>query len=247
MVGYLNTIPLVYGLRGSAAARYNLHLETPAQCFNSFMMDEVDVALVPVGTLPLIPDARIVTDVCIGCKREVRTVCLFSNVDIHQLKTVYLDIESRTSVLLIQILMKHHWKRDVVFIDKNVREISAADLPDDVGVLMIGDKVFEVENDFVYKYDLGAAWYDYTGLPFAFAVWVAKPHVTDAQITMLNTDLLQGITHVPDSLLAHKTANQNFDLDEYFECYIDYHFDENKRMAMKRYLEVVGEMRELVI
>ena len=40
--------------------------------------------------------------------------------------------------------------------------------------LLIGDKVFDHEDEFIYSYDLAAEWREATGLPFAFAVWVAR-------------------------------------------------------------------------
>ena len=43
------------------------------------------------------------------------------------------------------------------------------------GALLIGDAALEVEGRFAYELDLGQAWKEMTGLPFVFAVWVARP------------------------------------------------------------------------
>jgi len=90
MVGYLNTVPLVHGLQ-SSSEEYNIKLDVPASCYRYFNDGEVDVALVPVGVLPLMPQVKIVTDYCIGCDGEVRTVCLFSNTKLEDINTIYLD------------------------------------------------------------------------------------------------------------------------------------------------------------
>jgi len=238
MVGYLNTVPLVYGLNNSSQS-YELHLDTPAKCYKWFTTDDIDVALLPVGVLPLLENAQVVTDFCIGCKSYVRTVCLFSHSPKEEIKTIYLDNESRTSVLLIQVLVKEYWGGEVVFIDKDVRNMDVADLQYGEALLMIGDKVFEIEDKFEYKYDLGKEWFEYSGNPFVFAVWVAKPYVTAQQIVKLNEDLQYGAAHVEESLKSHPVQSKAFDLTEYFGENIDYNLDEGKIRSMNLFLSKI--------
>ena len=54
---------------------------------------------------------------------------------------------------------------------------SADDAPTDA-VLLIGDRAMRAcLPGFEYSYDLGAEWFDRTGLPMVFAVWAVRPGV----------------------------------------------------------------------
>jgi len=240
MVGYLNTVPLVYGLE-HGAGQYDLDLLIPADCYTAFEHGDADVALVPVGVLPILrTDAGIVTDYCIGCEAAVRTVCILSHTPISDVTKVYLDTHSRTSVLLTRVLMAHHWLQEVVYESADVSEYQSTDLKPSEAVLMIGDKVFEVEDDYKYSYDLGQEWYELTGLPFAFAVWVAREHVPKIAIEQLSADLALGVASTAQALASHKDENRAFDLDEYFREHIDYHFDDRKKEALHVFLQMIS-------
>jgi len=241
MVGYLNTVPLLYGLQHSNN-KYTISLDIPAKCYMQFKSESCDVALLPVGVLPLLSDHQLITNVCIGCNGDVRTVCIFSHLPIEQVSTIHLDNHSRTSVLLARMLIANHWSLDMKYISSDVNTMSASGLRNDEAVLMIGDKVFEVENDYEYKYDLGKEWKTFTGLPFAFAVWVAKPHVTQEQINQLSKDLNFGIENTAQALAEHQEEDNAFDLEEYFKRHIDYHFDDAKKEALHLYLQMIGDL-----
>lgn len=235
MVGYLNTIPMVHGMR-QHRERYDVSLEVPSRCYELYRDKKVDVALLPVGTLASLEDSKIITDYCIGCIEEVRTVCLFSNSPIEKIEKVYLDSHSRTSVLLTRVLMKHHWKQEVEYIDTDIKNLDLTQLEEDEMVLMIGDKVFDIEGQFAYCYDLGKVWYEYSGLPFVFAVWVAREHVSPFQVEQLNEDLAWGIDHKYEAIKASDESAQKMDLETYFTEHIDYHFDDAKREALEMFL-----------
>ena len=71
--------------------------------------DEIDVGLIPVAAIPQLSKYYIVGDYCIGTEGEVASVCLFSEVPIEEIKKVYLDYQSRSSVALLKWLMKESW------------------------------------------------------------------------------------------------------------------------------------------
>ena len=43
------------------------------------------------------------------------------------------------------------------------------------GALVIGDPALDIEGRFAHVLDLGAAWWEMTGLPFVFAAWCGRP------------------------------------------------------------------------
>ena len=63
----------------------------PASIADMLINGEVDLALVPVATIPLLKTYHIISNYCIGCKGEVASVCLFSDVPIDEIDTILLD------------------------------------------------------------------------------------------------------------------------------------------------------------
>jgi len=236
LVNYYNTYPMLYGLEHDVRLLtlfpdIKIYKTPPADCATLYNNGAVEVALVPVGALSTLQPHQIITDYCIGCDGEVRTVCLFSNQPIDKLESVILDDHSRTSALLIQVILSHLAKNKIAF---NRQTIGSAPLPLNTGVLMIGDKVFEHEKKFKYCLDLGAAWKNMTGLPFVFATWVAKPEIPQKSIDAINQALAFGIQNIPKVIAANPVSH--IDLTSYFLNYIKYDLDDKKREALELFL-----------
>jgi len=240
MVSYQNTKPFEYGMtKYFIDNELNIHLKNPSLCFESFQSGESEIALIPVGSLPLLDaaDYQIITDFCIGSIDYVRTVCLFSNQPIYTADSVYLDSDSMSSQLLTKILYKHFKKNKPQYF---------AGLPDDFNLknnqamLLIGDKVFDLENNFEYKLDLGHEWKMMTGLPFAFAVWVAKKNVKPEILIRLNESLKFGVQNIDQMLVEQNLVDS--ELHSYYKYNISFDFDDQKRAAVARYLRLVEEL-----
>lgn len=234
MVGYHNTLPFLHGLRAQADA-YDLILDVPSECLSYFDRGEADVALVPIGALLVHDDHRVITDYCIGCVGAVETVCIYAHRPIGELDKIFLDSDSRTSQVLTKILCRNHWNIDVEFQEREVRSLRPDELRDSEGVLMIGDKAFGAEEQYDFVYDLGNEWQSMTDLPFAFAVWIARPDFPQSEISKLNEALSIGVEDLELVLSDHKALDQKVDLRTYFERYIEYHYDEQKKEAHSLY------------
>src|SRR5215510_11094365 len=110
IVNYLNTKPLLYGLqRLPVRERIELIPAYPARLAEMLADNEIDVGLIPVASIPEFPSCYIVGDYCIGAEGEIASVCLFSEVPMSEIKKVYLDYQSRSSVALLKWLMKEYW------------------------------------------------------------------------------------------------------------------------------------------
>ena len=107
-------------------------------------------------------------------------------------------------------------------------------------VLMIGDKVFEQEHNFSFKYDLGSIWKEWTGLPFVFAVWVAKKDIHSDVEKNLNQAFKLGIEHLPQIIKSE--SGDNLDLFYYFSHNIQYVLDDAKRKALALFLQKSGQL-----
>ena len=110
-VSYLNTKPLIYGFeKGMMQDEVELVIDYPSKIADALVNNEIDIGLVPVAVLPQMKNHYFVGDYGIACNGEVATVCLFSEVPLEEIETVQLDYQSRTSVALLKILLKEHWK-----------------------------------------------------------------------------------------------------------------------------------------
>src|ERR1700741_2354904 len=109
-VNYLNTRPLEYGLkRPPISDKITLIEDYPSRLAERLINDEIDIGLIPVAILPQLPEYRIIGNYCIGSDGEVASVCLFSEVPVEEIKTVYLDYQSKSSAALLKWLMKEYW------------------------------------------------------------------------------------------------------------------------------------------
>ena len=108
-VSYLNTIPFIYGIRHEGNLRADLLLAPPADCYLNYAEGRADIALMPSAMVPTLKSTSIITDYCIGANGKVRTVELFSNVPIQQVRRIFLDVHSRTSVQLVGYLAANYW------------------------------------------------------------------------------------------------------------------------------------------
>ena len=113
IVNYLNTKPLMYGLqRPPVNDKIELIGAYPARLAQMLINNEIDVGLIPVAAIPELPSYHIVGNYCIGTEGEIASVCLFSEVPMNEIKKVYLDYQSRSSVALLKWLMKEYWGID---------------------------------------------------------------------------------------------------------------------------------------
>jgi chorismate dehydratase len=233
-VSYLNTKPLLYGINNAAFEhKIILELDYPAIVAQKLRTDAADIGLVPIGALPNIPNARIISDYGIGADGKVASVCIFSKVPMEAVETVYLDYQSRTSVKLAQLLLKHYWKKKIAFLPAPENFISLIEGPT-AGVI-IGDRALENLQNFEYVYDLAEHWKRFTGLPFVFAAWVANKDLPAEFITTFNEANAYGINHL-DAVIA-QLPTYPYDLKKYYSEDIQYFLDEEKHKGIQLFLQ----------
>lgn len=237
-VSYLNTKPLLYGLlRSDLTEELEMDLAIPSECARRLLAGAADLALVPVAIIPELPEAHIVSDYCIGTDGAVATVCIYGDVPLEEMTSIYLDHHSRTSAMLTRLLLAEYWQHDVKLLTAEEGYIDR--IGGTVGGLVIGDRTIGLNRRFKYSYDLGEVWKKHTGLPFVFAAWVATREPTKAFTRKFNTALAEGLAHLPELQLLLSAPDPGFSLAEYFTRHIDYNFDAAKRQALHRFLSFV--------
>lgn len=236
-VSYLNTKPFIYGLEhGPAKDQIELVVDYPSRLVNMLKTGQIDIGLVPVGALPGLGDYHIVSDYCIGTEGEVASVAVFSEVPMDEIEAVYLDYQSRTSVLLCKLLFERHWKKQVRFIEAQ-DESYIDQIKGKTAGLIIGDRALKNRSKFPYIYDLGFAWREMTGLPFVFAVWGSLRKFDNLYETMLNKSFHAGIASIGD--IIHEISIE-YDMLAYYHKNISYSLDFNKMAAMKAYISMIS-------
>jgi chorismate dehydratase len=174
-VNYLNTKPLIEGL-SSYAPHAELHLDLPSRLADRLAAGDLDVALIPVieyfraGTYTVVPG------VSIASRGPVLSVTLFSRVPWKEIRSVALDEGSRTSAALARILLEKRYGVHPQTVSLPI-DVAADDMSTDA-VLLIGDRAMKAcLPGFAHAYDLGQEWFDWTGLPFVYAVWAVREGV----------------------------------------------------------------------
>ena len=236
-VSYLNTKPFIYGLEnGPVKDQIELVLDYPARLVSLLKNGEIDIGLVPVGALPGLGEYHIVSDYCIGSDGEVASVAVFSEVPMEKIETVYLDYQSRTSVLLCKLLFEKHWNKKVIFIEAQ-DEGYIDQIRGTCAGLIIGDRALMNRSRFPFVYDLGLGWKEMTSLPFVFAVWVSKsnidPCIVDSLIR-IDTTNIQNIKNVEDHIKI-----SGFDPLHYFTVNIRYGLTDPMRKAIDLFLSYI--------
>jgi chorismate dehydratase len=238
-VSYLNTKPLIYGLKdGHINNEMELVMDYPAKIAQMLLEDEIDIGLVPVAIIPKLKKHFILTDYCIGCYGAVSSVSIFAENPIEELTTILLDYQSRTSVMLAKILVKHYWKLNIEWVNTNGEDYRDQ-IKGSVGGLVIGDRAFQQQKVSPFVYDLGEAWKKHTGLPFVFAAWVSNKEIPVTFINEFNRTMAFGLNHLEQIVADNKRDDVN--LMEYYTKNIHYNLDENKRKGLALFLKMLGE------
>ena len=164
--------------RGARRADRSLQVvfDYPSRLADALAAGDLDVALIPSIEYARHRGYSIISDACIACDGPVRSVKLFGRVPAEEIRTLALDEGSRTSAALARILLKERFG-----LSPEICPLPLGPDLDDVAAdaaVLIGDRGMRPsDGSFEFVWDLGAEWADWTGLPFVFALWIARPGV----------------------------------------------------------------------
>ena len=236
-VNYLNTKPLLYGLtKPPINEQIELMGDYPSRLADMLIKDEIDVGLIPVAIIPQLKTYHIIGDYCIGTEGEIASVALFSEVPMHEIKKVYLDYQSRTSVALLKYLMKEYWGINPE-ITEATNEDYRKEIKETTAGLVIGDRAFEQRKISTFIYDLGSEWKKITGLPFVFAAWISTKPLPVDFIQLFNEANELGLQHIDEIVAANPF--QLYDLNKYYNLHLSYKLDLRKQKGMEHFLSIL--------
>jgi chorismate dehydratase len=224
-VPYLNAVPLTRGLEDRIVMAH------PSRLAELLEAGALDAALVSVTEVLQNDRYDVLDGIAIASLGEVKSVLLAHRQPLGELREVYCDAASRTSVNLLKVLLAERGLTPEFPVLGSHEEAAAHE-----AVMLIGDQAIEFSRaGHPHQiWDLGAAWYELTGLPFVYAVWALR-RATD---TTAIRRLLREARDFGMDTLEHIIRNRtDFDLDfrkDYLGWHVHYHLgvDERRGLAL---------------
>lgn len=227
-ISYTNTKPFVYGLQHSGILeKIDISFDVPSECARKLIADETDIGIVPAAALLQIPGYHIISDYCIGAEGAVHSVFIFSEKPIEEIRTLRLDVQSRTSNNLAKILLRDYWK-----VQPEITEDEAD------AFVEIGDRTFGKTSQYPFAYDLAEVWKDHTGMPFVFAVWASNKPINESFISEFNAALKFGLDN-RRKVIEELPQRNDIDFSYYLMHQIQYDLDEAKRKALDHFHHLI--------
>jgi len=229
-VHYLNAAPLTRGLEGE------IIFATPSKLAEMLRRDELDAALVSVTEVLLNDRYDILDGIAIASLGEVYSVFLAHKKPLAEVKEVFCDPASLTSVNLLKVLLAERGLRPEFKPLENYAAAKGKDF-----VLLIGDRAIEFQRSpHAHEiFDLGSAWLELTNLPFVYAVWALRRGVENKE---LRRELRAAKHFGIETLEQIIETREEFDADfrrDYFEWHIHYHLAEDEKRGIAKFCELL--------
>lgn len=229
-VNFLNAAPLVRGIEDEIA------LETPAKLAELLRANKLDAGLVSITEVLFNDLYDILDGIAIASLGEVKSVFLAHKKPVEEIREVYCDTASLTSVNLLKILLAERGLKPEF---KPLPDYAKAKELD--YVLLIGDAAL----DFIYAphehtiMDLGAAWMELTQLPFVYAVWALRRDLDTAPLRrMLREARDFGLDTLDNIIRARSEYDYEFRKD-YLGWHIHYHLGSDEKRGIARFIELL--------
>ena len=226
-VPYLNAKPLTRGLEDQ------ISFMPPAKLAEKLRAKELDAALVSVTEVLFHREYDILDSMAVASLGEVYSVFLAHRKPIEEMREVYCDPASLTSVNLLRVLLAERGLKP----EFRPLKSYTAPLPD--YTLLIGNPAIDFrrgphEHEI---WDLGAAWYELVKLPFVYAVWALR---RDVDTTPLRRQLREARDFGLDTLDYLIQQGTEYDLGfrkDYLGWHIHYHLGSDEKRGLARFVE----------
>lgn len=250
-VGYLNSKPLVEGL-AELLPNNDVRLDFPSRLADDLASGSLDVALIPSIEYFRGHQYQIISNACVSAHGPVLSVKLYSRVPWGEIRTLALDEGSRTSATLARILLAE--RHGVV---PALEPLPLDHRTDDTkadAILLIGDRaILPPQEQFRGTWDLGEEWFNWTGLPFVFAMWVAndgRGRFDSQRDSAVSSSLEQALNQSRDlgvarlnEIAAREAPRLGLSLPttiNYLSVNLQYHLGQAERMGLKLFYELAS-------
>jgi chorismate dehydratase len=228
-VPYLNAVPLTRGLEDQ------IIFAPPSQLAQMLQRDELDAALVSITEVLMHDRYDILDGIAVASLGEVKSVFLAHRQPLAEMQEIYCDTASLSSVNLLKVLMAENGLKPEL---RPLPNYQAA--PSLENVLLIGDPALEFARRAPPHelWDLGAAWFELTGLPFVYAVWALRRIPNQ----LLRRRLREARNFGLDTLDFIISSRTDFDFDfrkDYLSWHIHFHLGTDEKRGIARFIELL--------
>lgn len=229
-VGYLNAVPLTRGLEEEVI------FATPARLAEMLRRDELDAGLVSVVEVLFSDRYDILDGISIASLGEVKSVLLAHRRPLEEAREIFCDPASLTSVELARVLLAERGLKPEF---RTLPSYEIASLPD--FALLIGDPALDLllgphQHDI---WDLGAAWYEMTKLPFVYAVWALRRGMENSALRrQLHAAHDFGLDTLDTIIRTRNEYTYEFRKD-YLGWHIHYHLGTDEKRGLTKFIELL--------
>jgi chorismate dehydratase len=229
-VPYLNAVPLTRGLEDQIV------FFPPSRLAEMLRKNELDAALVSVTEVLFHDGYDVLDGVAVASLGEVLSVFLAHRQPLSEITEVYCDPASLTSVALLKVLLAERGLKPEFRPLANYDDAARLD-----AVLLIGDPALDfMRAPHAHQiWDLGAAWYELTNLPFVYAVWALRRDVPNQT---LRRQLRDAKTFGIDTLDYIISSRTEYDLNfrkDYLGWHIHYHLGTDEKRGLNKFIELL--------
>lgn len=183
----------------------------------------------------------LVPGVCVASHRRVRSVVIVTRgAELKDVRSVALDVESRTSAALVRVIFREFYGR-TPRMDSASPNLDAMLATHDAA-LLIGDPAMTFPRENLRVYDLAAVWRELTGLGFVFAMWMAPRRGATGAARGIDFAAArdEGLRHIP-RIAAEYEAKLNLpraELSRYLERNICFTIDDELEAGLRLYFRL---------
>lgn len=233
-VPYLNAVPVTRGLED------DIVFVTPSKLAEMLQRDQLDAALVSVTEVLFSDRYDVLDGVAIASLGEVKSVFVAHRYPLAEIREIFCDPASLTSVNLLKVLLAGRGL-SAEFVPLPDYEMA----PGCDAVLLIGDRAI----DFLRAghehqiWDLGAAWFDLTKLPFVYAVWALRRGIENKALRRHLREAKEFGVDTLDHIIRTRTE---YDLDfrkDYLGWHIHYHLGADEKRGLAKFAELLRKHR----
>ncbi|MEE2883097.1 MAG: menaquinone biosynthesis protein [Planctomycetota bacterium] len=234
-IDFLNALPLCDKL-SQTDDRWEIIEALPSELARALRSKEIDVGLVPQVEACTDPGYRIIPGHCISCDGEVGSILLFCRKEWKDIEVVAVDQASSSSVALLQVL-RHLDGLPAMELMETRSDLFLFEKPDPPdAILLIGDAALRHRSSPLERVDLGQAWKDRTGLPFVFAVWLAREDLPSWVLARIFESAEEGLASrnqiATDFSQRHPDVFDDAAATDYLNRCICYHLGEKQKEAL---------------
>lgn len=227
-VPYLNAVPLTRGLEDEIV------FLPPSELAVLLRNGELDAGLLSITEALFTGQYDILDGAAIASLGEVFSVFLAHRKPLSQLTAIDCHPASLTSVNLLKVLFGEQGLRP------EFRTL-AGDPAKSEAVLLIGNPAIEFRrsNPQHEIYDLGAAWFELTKLPFVYAIWALRRDKDTTELRRMLREARDFGLDTLDFLIDNRTDYDRAFRKDYLGWHIHYHLGSDEKRGIAKFVELL--------